>query len=81
MAYRIVKCMECGKLFRLYAFEVYFGDHRYCRECNEKSADDTRRQDIPAIGKTIRMRLDHSWQERSTDKSSSQIPEHLLIRL
>jgi len=38
--YIIIKCMGCGKLFRIYNGEVYKGDSNYCRECNEKSKEE-----------------------------------------
>ena len=36
--YSIVVCKGCGKKFRVYTYEYYPGDSRYCRECNEMSA-------------------------------------------
>lgn len=37
MQYTIVKCKECGKLFRIYPHQVYNGDPNYCPECNRKA--------------------------------------------
>ena len=35
--WQVIKCRICGKLFRLYANQVYEGDPSCCPECNEKS--------------------------------------------
>jgi len=35
--YKIVKCKECGRLFRLNYHTIKQGDPGYCKECNKKS--------------------------------------------
>lgn len=35
--YRIIKCKECGKLFRIKKDIRYPGDPNYCHECNKAS--------------------------------------------
>lgn len=37
--YTIIVCKGCGKMFRIYYYEVYLGDSRYCRGCNRKSGE------------------------------------------
>ena len=38
--YTIIKCKECGRLFKIYPYQVYMGDPEYCPECNRKVNQD-----------------------------------------
>jgi len=37
--YTIVKCIGCGRLFRIASMQVYKGDTRYCSKCNKDSGE------------------------------------------
>ena len=38
----IIKCIGCGKLFKIFSMEVYQGDVRYCQECNKEADKNTK---------------------------------------